>query len=54
MWDVVYADGVVHELEDSTIWRVAELIGVDGRDRILARRAAAGTVPNAAGEPADE
>ena len=40
MWDVVYADGVVHELEDNIVWRVAELIGVDARDRIAARQRA--------------
>ena len=38
MWDVVFADGELHELEDNTLWRVAELIGVDRRDRVLARQ----------------
>lgn len=41
MWDVVYADGELHELEDNTLWRVSELLGVDGRDRVLARQQAA-------------
>ena len=41
LWDVVYADGEVHELEDNLIWRVAELIGVDSRDRIASRQRAA-------------
>lgn len=41
LWDVVYADGEVHELEDNTLWRVAELIGVDRRDRIAMRQEAA-------------
>ena len=41
MWDVVYADGELHELEDNTLWRVAELIGVDRRDRIAMRQEAA-------------
>lgn len=41
LWDVVYADGEVHELEDNTLWRVAELIGVDRRDRVLMRQEAA-------------
>jgi uncharacterized tellurite resistance protein B-like protein len=53
MWDVVYADGTLHELEDNTLWRVAELIGVDARDRVMARRAAAqdsGAADDAAGE----
>ena len=40
MWEVVFADGELHELEDHTLWRVAELIGVDRRDRIRTRQAA--------------
>lgn len=40
MWEVVFADGKLHELEEHTLWRVAELIGVDRRDRILARQQA--------------
>lgn len=38
MWEVVYSDGQLHELEDNTIWRVAELLGVDRRDRIAMRQ----------------
>ena len=41
MWEIVYADGELHELEDNVVWRVAELIGVDRRDRVEARRASA-------------
>lgn len=37
LWQVVYADGELHELEDNVVWRVAELIGVDSRDRVEAR-----------------
>jgi uncharacterized tellurite resistance protein B-like protein len=40
MWDVVYADGELHELEDNTVWRVAELIGVDSRARVALRQRA--------------
>jgi uncharacterized tellurite resistance protein B-like protein len=54
LWDVVYADGVVHELEDNMLWRVAELIGVERRDRILTRQDAARSVPNARGTSTDE
>jgi uncharacterized tellurite resistance protein B-like protein len=39
LWEVVMADGELHELEDHTVWRVAELIGVDRNDRIAAKRA---------------
>lgn len=38
LWTLVYSDGSADELEDNTVWRIAELIGVDGRDRIAARR----------------
>lgn len=34
MWEMVYADGIVHEFEDNTVWRTAELLGVSTRDRI--------------------
>ena len=54
LWDVVYADGELHELEDNTLWRVAELLGVDRRDRIQARQDAARKVPDAKGTPSDE
>jgi uncharacterized tellurite resistance protein B-like protein len=54
MWDVVYADGELHELEDNTVWRVAELIGVEREDRITARRKAAANVPGATGASGNE
>lgn len=38
MWEVVYADGGVHEFEDNMVWRVAELLGVSARDRIRLRK----------------
>lgn len=38
MWQLVYADGHVHEFEDNTIWRVSELLGVSSRDRIALRQ----------------
>jgi uncharacterized tellurite resistance protein B-like protein len=43
MWDIVYADGELHEVEDNVIWRVAELIGVGARDRVRLRQRAAGS-----------
>lgn len=42
MWQVVLSDGEIHEVEDNLIWRVAELIGVDNRERILLRRSVQG------------
>ena len=38
MWEIVYADGGVHEFEDNMVWRVAELLGVSSRDRIKLRK----------------
>ncbi len=38
MWEIVLADGDIHELEDNTVWRVAELLGIETRDRITARQ----------------
>jgi uncharacterized tellurite resistance protein B-like protein len=37
MWQVVYADGENHEMEDNMVWRVAELIGVSSRQRTILR-----------------
>ncbi|TYR34024.1 hypothetical protein FY036_05895 [Mesorhizobium microcysteis] len=38
LWEMVYADGEMHELEDNIVWRTAELIGVSPRDRMRMRR----------------
>lgn len=38
LWEMVYADGELHELEDNVVWRIAELIGVSARDRVRMRR----------------
>jgi uncharacterized tellurite resistance protein B-like protein len=54
MWEIVYADGELHELEDNTVWRVAELIGVESRDRVEARRKAAANMPGTAGISSDD
>jgi len=42
MWQLVYADGAVHEFEDNVIWRVAELLGVSPEARMRLRRGARG------------
>jgi uncharacterized tellurite resistance protein B-like protein len=34
LWEMVYADGKSHEFEENLVWRVAELMGVNRRDRI--------------------
>ncbi len=38
LWEMVFADGHVHEMEDNVVWRVAELLGVDTRDRMLLKQ----------------
>ncbi|WP_187968779.1 TerB family tellurite resistance protein [Aquibium microcysteis] len=48
MWEIVFADGEMSELEDNIVWRIAELIGVDRRDRVLMRQKAD---PNRTDEP---
>ena len=35
LWEMVYADGQVHEFEDNVVWRVAELIGIQSRERMV-------------------
>ncbi|MEO0637039.1 MAG: TerB family tellurite resistance protein, partial [Pseudomonadota bacterium] len=35
---IVYSDGQLHELEDNVVWRIAELLGVSARDRMLAKQ----------------
>ena len=38
LWEIVYADGRRSEMEDHVIWRIADLLGVSGRDRIIKRQ----------------
>lgn len=38
MWEMVFADGEVSEFEDNVVWRVAELIAVSARDRMVIRQ----------------
>ncbi|SFO69411.1 Uncharacterized conserved protein, tellurite resistance protein B (TerB) family [Cohaesibacter marisflavi] len=38
MWQLVFADGQIHEFEDNLVWRVSELLGVSRRDRIRMRQ----------------
>lgn len=40
LWDIVYADGSRSEMEDHAIWRIADLLGVSGRDRVHERQEA--------------
>ncbi|WEX77232.1 TerB family tellurite resistance protein [Sinorhizobium numidicum] len=44
LWEIVYADGLRSEMEDHVIWRIADLLGVSGRDRVLKRQQAAAKI----------
>lgn len=44
LWEIVYADGERSEMEDHAIWRIADLLGVSGRERIMKRQEVAGRV----------
>lgn len=39
LWEVVFADGVEDPFESNLVWRVSELVGVTGRDRVLIKKA---------------
>lgn len=41
MWELIYADGGVDELEDNIIWRVSGLLGIEQQERIHLKRQAA-------------
>ena len=38
LWEMVFADGILHELEDHVVWRIADLLGVDSRARVLMKQ----------------
>lgn len=38
LWEMVYADGKLHELEDNVVWRIAELLNVDSTERMALKR----------------
>jgi uncharacterized tellurite resistance protein B-like protein len=47
MWEMVLADGRITEFEDNVVWRVADLLGISGRQRVELRQqvAAAQSAP---------
>ncbi len=45
LWEIAFADGAVHELEENTIWRIAELLDVPTRERIFLRQKVAAKAP---------
>ena len=54
LWEMAYADGRADELEDNAVWRIAELIGVDSRDRIAARQRIKASIAGASDGPGVE
>ncbi len=38
LWEIAYADGILHEFEQNLIWRVAELMHVETRERVRLRQ----------------
>ena len=50
-WEMVFADGELHEFEDNVVWRVAQLLHVESPDRIaMKQRVRERGARNAAGE----
>lgn len=38
LWTIVLADGEIHEFEDNVVWRIAELLDIEARDRLTLRK----------------
>ena len=38
LWGLVLADGEIQEFEDNVVWRIAGLLGVEARDRMILRK----------------
>ena len=54
LWEIVLADGELHELEDNIVWRVAELIAVEREERIAMRRKVQARTPGTTGTPGED
>jgi len=54
LWNLAYADGHRHELEDHVVWRIADLMGVSNRERVLARQRALAAAGVSDGEAAGD
>lgn len=46
LWEMVFADGELHEFEDNVVWRVAELLGVHARHRMVLKQRVKARVAN--------
>lgn len=38
LWEMVYADGQLHEFEDNMVWRLAELLNISSERRMRLKR----------------
>ncbi len=38
MWEMVFADGQMHEFEDNVVWRIAQLLEVETQDRVAMKQ----------------
>lgn len=38
LWELVFADGKIHEFEDNVVWRIAQLLEVETPDRIAMKQ----------------
>jgi uncharacterized tellurite resistance protein B-like protein len=38
LWEMVFADGKMHEFEDNVVWRMAQLLEVETQDRIAMKQ----------------
>jgi len=47
LWKMAFADGAISEFEDNVMWRVADLLAVPPRDRIVLRQQVMGQVVGA-------
>ncbi len=38
LWTMVFADGEIHEFEDDVVWRIADMLAIEPRDRMILRK----------------
>ena len=53
MWEIAFADGEAHEIEDNIVWRAADLLGVADRERIELKRRIAARRTSSQARPAE-
>jgi uncharacterized tellurite resistance protein B-like protein len=38
LFRIAFSDGALHEFEDDLLWRIADLLGVPGHERVAIRK----------------